>query len=62
MDWNIGALQCPFGRGVNFQIATEDISKIVCKLKQHNITLFRDIVESQYKCDGEVIVEKEILF
>jgi hypothetical protein len=48
--------------GVNFQIATEDISKIVCKLKQHNITLFRDIVESQYKCDGEVIVEKEILF
>jgi len=60
--WNTGELQCPFGRGVNFQIATEDVYKIAYNLKQNNITLFRDIMESQYKCDGEVIVEKEILF
>ena len=60
--WNTGELQRPFGRGINFQIATDDVYKISYKLKQNNITLFRDIVESQYKCDGEVIVEKEVLF
>ena len=60
--WNTGELQCPFGRGINFQIATDDVYKIAYNLKQNNITLFRDIVENQYKCDGEVIVKKEILF
>ena len=60
--WNTGELQSPFGRGINFQIATDDVSEIACKLKRHNVTLFRDIVENQYKCNGEVIVEKEILF
>jgi len=60
--WNIGELQCPFGRGINFQIATDDVSKIAYNLKQNNIALFRDIVESEYKCDDEVIVKKEILF
>ncbi|MCB2294666.1 VOC family protein [Clostridium algoriphilum] len=60
--WNTSELQCPFGRGINFQIHTDDVYKIAYSLKQNNITLFRDIVENQYKCDGEVIVEKEILF
>lgn len=59
--WNTSELQSPFGRGINFQIATEDVSKIAYNLKQNNIMLFKDIVESQYKCAGEVIVEKEIL-
>ncbi|MBU3157340.1 bleomycin resistance protein [Clostridium estertheticum] len=60
--WNTGELQYPFGRGINFQIATDDVYKLSYNLKQNNITLFRDIVENQYKCNGEVIVEKEILF
>ena len=60
--WNTVKLQCPFGRGINFQIATDDVYKIAENLNQNNITLFRDIEENQYKCDGEIIVEKEILF
>ena len=27
--WNTGKLQYPFGRGVNFQITTDDVYKIV---------------------------------
>ncbi|MBU3192210.1 VOC family protein [Clostridium bowmanii] len=61
-NWNTGKLQSPFGRGINFQIATDDVYKIAIKLKQNNIILFRDVMESQYKCDGEVIDKKEILF
>ncbi|MCB2340411.1 VOC family protein [Clostridium estertheticum] len=60
--WNTSELQYPFGRGINFQIATDDVYKLSYNLKQNNITLFRDIVENQYKCNGEVIGEKEILF
>ena len=60
-NWNTGDLKYPFGRGVNFQIETEDVSKIVCNLKENNIPLFRDIMESEYKCNDEVVFEKEIL-
>lgn len=60
-NWNTGELQFPFGRGMNFQIATDDVDKIAYNLKQNNIILFRDITESRYRCNDEVIVEKEIL-
>ncbi|MBP2661268.1 MAG: glyoxalase/bleomycin resistance protein/dioxygenase [Firmicutes bacterium] len=60
-NWKTGELQCPFGRGINFQISTEDVYKIAYRLKQNNIMLFRDIMESQYKCDSRVLVMKEVL-
>jgi catechol 2,3-dioxygenase-like lactoylglutathione lyase family enzyme len=60
-NWNTGELQYPFGRGINFQIATDDVYKLAYKLKKNNIILFRDIMESRYRCNDEVIVEKEIL-
>lgn len=60
-NWNTGELQLPFGRGINFQIATDDVYKIENCLNENNITQFRDIMESQYKWDGEIIYEKEIL-
>lgn len=59
--WNTGELNYPFGRGINFQIATDEIYKITKSLKQNNINLFRDIMESRYECGCEVIFEKEIL-
>jgi len=60
-NWNTGNLKYPFGRGVNFQIETEDVSKIIFNLKENNIPLFRNIMESEYKCNDEVVFEKEIL-
>ena len=59
--WNTGELQYPLGRGINFQIATDDVYKIANNLKQNNIYLFRDIIKSRYECGYEVIYEKEIL-
>lgn len=59
--WDTGELQYPFGRGINFQIATDDVYKIANNLKQNNINLFRDIMESRYDCGSEVFLEKEIL-
>ena len=59
--WKTGELQYPLGRGVNFQIGTEDVEILANKLKSHNIKLFRKLTESLYKCNGETIVEKELL-
>jgi catechol 2,3-dioxygenase-like lactoylglutathione lyase family enzyme len=59
--WNTAELQYPFGRGINFQIATDDVCKIANNLKQNNISLFRDIMESRYQCGCEVVFKKEIL-
>jgi len=59
--WNTEELQYPFGRGINFQIATDDVYKIANSLKQNDIDLFRDIMENRYECGCEVVFEKEIL-
>lgn len=59
--WNTGGLEYPFGRGINFQIATNDVYKIANNLKQNNINFFRDIMESRYECGCEVVFKKEIL-
>ena len=59
--WNTGELEYPFGRGINFQISTDDIYKIADSLKSNHINLFRDFMESKYKCGDEIIFEKEIL-
>ncbi|MEG0295093.1 MAG: VOC family protein [Clostridium sp.] len=59
--WNTGELTPPFGRGVNFQIQTTDIYKIVDKIRSNNIILFRDIMESRYECNETTVVIKEIL-
>lgn len=60
-NWNTGELEYPFGRGINFQIMTDDVYKIVSKLKQNNISLYRDIMTNRYECGSEVFIEKEIL-
>lgn len=59
--WNTGELKYPLGRGINFQIVTDDIYKIANSLKSNNINLFRDVMESKYECGCEIILEKEIL-
>ncbi|MGL4372417.1 MAG: bleomycin resistance protein [Turicibacter sp.] len=59
--WDTGKLAYPLGRGINFQIAVEDVSVLADKLKVNHITLFRELTVNHYECQGEVVVEKEIL-
>lgn len=59
--WNTGELQYPFGRGVNFQIAAEDVYKIENNLKRNNINLFRNVMESRYECGCKIVIQKELL-
>lgn len=59
--WSVGKLEKPFGRGVNFQIETDEIEEISKRLKANNIKIYKDIFESRYKADDVTYVEKELL-
>ncbi|MDQ2718013.1 MAG: VOC family protein [Chloroflexota bacterium] len=44
-----GSFEYPFGRGINFQIDTDNVQKLYDSLKEHNYPLRRDIKDSWYK-------------
>jgi hypothetical protein len=60
-NWNVGQLIRPFGRGVNFQIQTNEIDNISKKLKENHIEIFKDIFESEYAVKDRLYLEKELL-
>ncbi len=59
--WGVGELEYPFGRGINFQIETNEIDEISQRLKDNNIKIYKDIFESRYVAGDEVFIEKELL-
>ena len=60
-NWSVGSLEKPFGRGINFQIETNEIVELQNKLKLNNITIFKEIFESKYKVNDMEFVEFELL-
>ena len=59
--WSVGKLERPFGRGINFQIETNEIEEISKRIKANNIEIYKDIFESRYTADSVTYVEKELL-
>lgn len=60
-NWNVGNLEHPFGRGVNFQIETNEIEEISKRLKINNVKIYKDIFKSEYVANGEVFGKQELL-
>ncbi len=60
-NWFVGNLEKPFGRGINFQIETDNLELINTNLKKHNYPLFREIKENTYKVNEESITQRELL-
>jgi len=54
-------LEYPFGRGVNFQIETNSVKKIIGFLKKYNYPLFRGIKDSWYRGNKILYGCREIL-
>ncbi|MFA6136301.1 MAG: VOC family protein [Candidatus Paceibacterota bacterium] len=54
-------LEYPFGRGINFQINTDNISAIVDSLKKHNYPLKKEAEDNWYKKDDTVYGCREVL-
>ena len=59
--WVVGELQKPFGRGINFQIETNEIDAVYDRLVKNSVEIFKPIFESRYKADDVVYVERELL-
>lgn len=60
-NWNVGTLEYPFGRGINFQIETNEIEAISKRLNEHKVEIYKDIFKSEYTAGDEVFVEQELL-
>lgn len=59
--WSVGTLEKPFGRGINFQIETNEIDAIFQRVKLANMPVYKPIFESIYKAGDVTYVEKEFL-
>lgn len=59
--WNVGKLEKPFGRGINFQIMVADVDVLLKRLAEHKIVLFSELKENWYKKDNILIGQKEFL-
>jgi catechol 2,3-dioxygenase-like lactoylglutathione lyase family enzyme len=60
-NWSVGKLNYPFGRGINFQIETNEIEKISERLKSNSIKIYKDIFKSEYTAGDEIFIEQELL-
>lgn len=56
-----GTYEYPLGRGINFQIDTNDVQKLSDSLKEQNYPLRRDIKDSWYKVENALSGCRQIL-
>ena len=59
--WNIGTVNKPFGRGINFQIAVNNVEELLKILKDKSYHIAFDLKVNTYKSDNEEFKEKEFL-
>jgi len=60
-EWHNGKPEYPYGRGLNFQIETNDIQKIIDSLSLNHYPLRRGVKDSWYKVDNTLHGCREIL-
>ncbi|WP_300686570.1 VOC family protein [Chryseobacterium sp.] len=51
----------PRGRGVNFQIEVSSLSTIIAKIKEYNLTYFKELKEQWYRINDQEEGVKELL-
>lgn len=60
-SWNVGSLEYPYGRGVNFEMTVSDVESIYNRVLASGITPFRELKTNSYRKDDGQIVQKEFL-
>jgi catechol 2,3-dioxygenase-like lactoylglutathione lyase family enzyme len=59
--WEVGKMEHPYGRGINFQIDVSDIQKISEQIMKNNYPVFQKLKENSYRENSIVHREIEIL-
>lgn len=60
-NWNTGALEYPYGRGVNFEMTVSDIESLYQRVLDSGIKPFRELTVNHYRNDERHIIQKEFL-
>lgn len=59
--WQVGVLEYPFGRGINFQLEVDSILPIYESLKDNGYEISFDIEENWYRQGNKLLGNKEFL-
>ncbi|CAN5182646.1 VOC family protein [soil metagenome] len=60
-EWHNGKPEYPYGRGLNFQIETDNVQQIIDSLRNNNYPLKRGVKDSWYKENQTLHGCREIL-
>ena len=59
--WETGEMIKPFGRGINIQIRTDELDRLLQRLNDHHITLYEDKTENEYRLGHHIGKTAEFL-
>lgn len=60
-EYITGGFEYPFGRGINFQINTDNLKKLINAIKKNNYPLRRGMKDSWYKVNNVLSGNRQIL-
>lgn len=59
--WFIGKLKRPYGRGINMEIAVDDVDALCRRVKAAGVKLFREIEERWYRVGDQESGNRQFL-
>ena len=60
-EWETGVMERPFGRGVNFQMAVQDVEALAARIEAAGWPLFRPLATKTYQIGDMTRTSREVL-
>lgn len=60
-NWNVGKMEYPFGRGINFEMTISDVDAVYERIEKAGMKLFRKMEVKDYECGNETVHQKQFL-
>ena len=60
-NWNVGKMEYPFGRGINFEMTISDVDAVYERIEKAGMKLFRKMEVKDYECGDEIVHQKQFL-
>ena len=60
-NWNVGKMEYPFGRGINFEMTISDVDAVYERIEKAGMKLFRKMEVKDYECGDETVHQKQFL-
>ena len=60
-NWNVGKMEYPFGRGINFEMTISDVDAVYERIEKAGIKVFMKMEVKDYECGNETVHQKQFL-